>query len=140
VTNFSDQANVVRFPACPGQAYTHALERNFAATAPDNQSEFLKALPANFEIQVDASPAIATHIANVDGKLHVYFASFKGLRARENANQEPESTATVTLRNGKRAKFLPFVGEEQVLKGEKRGDRTVFRLPTFTRGAVFWVE
>ena len=140
VTDLPNQANVTRFAECPGKAYMQALEADFSRAAPSSQSQFLQALPKNAEIRIDASPSIATHVARFDGKVHVYFASFKGLRGGENANQEPETTATVTVKSSGKAMLLPFLGEEKELRGEKSGNMTVYRLPSFTRGAVFWIE
>ncbi|HUM05818.1 MAG TPA: hypothetical protein VLT90_10180 [Terriglobales bacterium] len=140
VTTLPNQANIVRFADCPGKAYTQLLERDFPAASPSSQSQFLEALPANPEVTVEASSAVATHIARVDGKLHVYFANFKGLRGGENANQDPETGVTVNARAGDKAKFLPYLGEEQVLRGEKKGEATLYRLPPISRGAVFWID
>ena len=140
VTELPDSPGVVRFPNCPGKAYTQALETDFASTSPSAQSQFLESLPPNPALVVDASPSVATHIAKVDGRLHVFFANFKGLRGGENANQEPETGATVTVRSGGKARFLPFLGETQELKGEKKGETTVYRLPSISRGGVFWID
>jgi len=139
-TALPNQPNVLRMEACPGKAYTEALERDFAAASPSSQSQFLDNLPANSEVQIEASSAVATHVARVDGKLHVYFANFKGLRGGVNANQEPETGVVVTVRGTGKAMFLPFLGEEQELQGEKKGEMTAYRLPPISRGAVFWIE
>ncbi|MFY9561358.1 MAG: hypothetical protein WAQ52_14080 [Terriglobales bacterium] len=139
-TGLPPQANIIRFANCPGKAYLQALEGDFAGTSPASQSAFLASLPSNPEIGVEASPAVATHIAKVGGKLHVYFANFKGLRGGENARQEPEPEVRVTVHGPSKAKFLPFLGDEHELHGDKRGDATVYRLPPIFRGAVFWVE
>lgn len=139
-TGMPGQGNIVRFAECPGKTYMRALEADFSRAVPSNQSQFLQALPANSEVHIEASTSIAAHVARVDGKLHVYLASFKGLRGGENANQEPESSATVTVKGSRRARFLPFLGEEQTIQGEKKNGMTTYRLPAFTRGAVFWIE
>jgi len=97
-------------------------------------------LPANAELSIEASPAVATHIAKVGGKLHVYFANFKGLRGGENARQEPEAGVRITVNDGGKAKFLPFLGEEQELQGKRKGNATVYQLPPILRGGVFWIE
>ena len=139
-TGLGERANVARFPDCPGKTYIHALESDFAGTTPASQAAFLASLPVNDEISVNASAAVATHIARVGGTLHVFFANFKGLRGGQNARQELEEQASVTVRNGGKGKFLPFLGEEQEIPGEKKGDVTIYRLPPISRGAAFWVE
>ncbi len=139
-TGLAQQENVVRFAACPGKTYLKALESGFAAASPASQAAFVESLPANSEISVDASPWVATHIATVGGKLHVYFANFKGLRGGENARQEPEVGVRITLKIAGKAKFLPFLGKEKEIRGEKSGDTTIYRLPPIARGAVFWTE
>jgi hypothetical protein len=83
---------------------------------------------------------VATHIARVDGTVHIYFANFKGLRGGEIARQEPEAGARVFVKEGPRGKFLPFLGDEQEVRGEKSGDGWVYALPPISRGGVFWVE
>jgi hypothetical protein len=134
------QKNISRYADCPGKMYLQALETNFGGTSPSSQATFLDMLPANTEVSVEASPAVATHIVRVDGTLHVYFANFKGLRGGQNARQEPEAGARITVNTGGKAKFLPFVGEEQELQGERKGNATVYQLPPILRGGVFWIE
>jgi hypothetical protein len=140
VTGLPQQKEISRLQECPGKAYLQALESNFETASPSSQTEFLQTLPATDEIKVEGSPALATHIVNVDSKLHVFFASFKGLRGGKNAQQEPEAGVRITLNAGGKAKFLPFLGEEQELKGERKGKATVYQLPPITRGGIFWVE
>lgn len=139
-TGFPPQPNVTRIESSPGKAYLQTLESNFVETSPASESAFLEALPTNPEISIDGPPAIATHIARVDGKLQVYLANFAGLRGGENARQEPQSAVRITVSARGKAKFLPFLGEEQELKSEKSGRELVYRLPTILRGGVFWIE
>ncbi len=139
-TVLPEQPNIVRLANCPGKVYLQALEKDFAAANPSSQSQFLEALPSVSDISIYASPAVAINIARVDGKLHIYFANFKGLRGGENANQEPEAGVVVSVSAGGKAKFLPFLGEEQEIRGENQGKKTLYRLPPIARGAVFWVE
>ncbi len=134
------QANITRLRNCPGKAYLQALESNFAGTSPSSQAAFLEYLPANSEVSIEAPPTVASHISRVGGKLHVYFANFKGLRAGENARPEAEAGVRITVQAARRAKFLPFLGEEQELPGEKSGNAQVYLLPPIFRGAVFWIE
>jgi len=140
VTGLPQQKRIARFANCPGKAYLQALEDNFAGTSPSSRAAFLESLPANAEVSIEASPSVATHVANVDGKVHVYFANFKALRGGENARQEPEAGVRITVNDGGKAKFLPFLGEEQELQGKRKGNATVYQLPPILRGGVFWIE
>ena len=145
-TGLSPQDNIIRFADCPGKAYLKALESNFAETSPSSQTSFLQNLPATTEITIEASPAVATHIARVGGKLHVYFANFKALHGGENARQEPEAGVRIIVNDGGKvnaggkAEFLPFLGEEQELQRKRKGSATVYQLPPILRGGVFWIE
>jgi hypothetical protein len=139
-TGFPQQTNISRLANCPGKEYLRALEDNFGGTSPSTQGAFLGSLPVNSELAIEGSSGMATHIAKVDGKLHVYFANFKGLRGGENAGQVSEDGVRITVNSGGKAKFLPFLGEEQELKGERKGDTTFYQLPPIVRGGVFWIE
>ena len=139
-TGFPQQTNIARLANCPGKEYLQALEDNFAGTSPSTQGAFLGSLPVNSELAIEGSSGMATHIAKVDGKLHVYFANFKGLRGGENARQVPEEGVRITVNSGGKAKFLPFLGEEQELKRERKGNTAFYRLPPIVRGGVFWIE
>ena len=59
-TGLASQKSVVRFADCPGKAYLQPLEKNFAETPPSSAVDFLKTLPANPEVRVEASPMVAT--------------------------------------------------------------------------------
>jgi hypothetical protein len=138
-TGFSE-TGVKRFANCPGKEYIAALEKDFGATNPDSQKEFLASVSHEAPVAVEVSPWVATEITEVDGKTHVFFANFKGLRGGENPVQTTEAGAKVTVRLGKRAYFLPFLGDKQELKGERRDGKIVFSLPEIQKGAVVWVE
>lgn len=133
------EANVRRFPACPGKAYTQELERSFAVANPDSQKAFIDALEPSASIIVDASPLLATSIARTDGTPHVFFANFAGLKPKEVATQIPQENVRVTVkRAGDKGYFLPFLGDVQELRGVRSAHGTVFTLPPIVKGAVFW--
>jgi hypothetical protein len=44
------------------------------------------------------------------------------------------ATPTATLT------FVPFLGTEHTLHGERSGEHLVFQLPPFDRGAVAWLN
>lgn len=131
---------VNRFAQCPGKRYMDALEKDFAAASPESEKEFFASVRFDAPVVVDASTWLATQIANVDGKPHVFFANFKGLRGGENPVQTPEAGAKITVASGEKAYFLPFMGTVQELKGAKQDGKTVFALPEIRRGAVVWID
>ena len=137
-----ESPQVVRFPECPGKHYLAALEKDYAATTPDQQSAFLASLQSTPQVSVEASPALATHIASVDGMPHIFFANFKGLRGGANPEPTPENNARVIItgKGPKKAYFLPFMGEVTTLTGKQQGTRTIYQLPAIQRGAVVWIE
>jgi hypothetical protein len=142
VTQVGDASNVVRFQNCPGKAYADALQKDFEHTLPESQAEFLRSLEDKATIEIAASPMIATSIARVDGKTHIFMANFAGLRGGENPVQTPQSGVRITLSEpeGGQAFFLPFMGEVQTLKAEQSGGRTSYVLPAISKGAVFWYQ
>ena len=117
-----------------------ALEKDFATASPSMQSKFLQALQPGDAVQVSASPWLATDISRVDGKLHVFFANFKGLRGGVNPVQTPETGATITVQGAEEGYFLPFLGSAQKLPSKRDGTRTTFELPPINKGGVSWID
>jgi len=141
-TGLGDKANVIRFRQCPGKDYSASLQKEFAASTPDQEHEFLDSLKADAAIRVFASPLIATSIARVAGKPHVFFANFAGLRGRENPIQTPQTGVQVTVAGTTKHRgfFLPFLGEAQPLDGTVSDGGVTYTLPAIEKGAVFWYE
>ena len=141
-TQLGETANVTRFPRCPGSAYMSALEGDFEHARPDSQADFLKSLKNASEVEVAASPMVATSIALVEGKPHVFFANFAGLRGGVNPVQTPQTGVRVTIAGASKGKafFLPFLGEVQELKAVQADGGMTFTLPEISKGAVFWYE
>ena len=142
-TQLGETANVTRFPQCPGKAYMSALEGDFEHADPDSRADFLKSLKNTSEVEVAASPMVATSIAQVEGKPHVFFANFAGLRGGVNPVQTPQTGVRVRIARSGKAKgfFLPFLGDVQEVNGVSEADgRTSYTLPAITKGAVFWYE
>ena len=133
---------LTRFPDCPGQAYLASLEKDFAKADPSEASGLLAALAPDASVRVEASASVATQIARVDGKLHVFFASFKGLVPGQNAVQAPERGIRITVpaASASKAWFLPFLGEAQEVEGQREDANLVFILPDVQKGAVVWLE
>ena len=142
-TQLGETPNVLRFPKDPGKDYMSAIESDFERADPDSQAEFLKSLKNTSEVEVTASPMVATSIAAVEGNPHIFFANFAGLRGKVNAVQTPQTGVRVRIAKAGKGKafFLPFLGDVQEVSGVHESDgRTSYTLPTITKGAVFWYE
>jgi hypothetical protein len=142
VSGLASNANIVRLPDCPGKAYTSSLEHDFERTAPDSQNDFLKTVGGEGSIHIEASPRLATFVANVEGHPHIFFANFDGLRGGVNPIQTPQTGVRISLPGTQRGQgfFLPFLGEVQELTATAEAGRIVYTLPAITKGAVFWQE
>ncbi len=142
-TDLSKTQNLIRFPQCPGKAYEAALEKDFAAAAPESQQALLESLKGADGIHITASPKVATSVSrNLEGRVSVYFANFAGLLGGANPVQEPQTGVEVRVNTTAeiRGAFLPFMGNAQPVAGVRDGDWINFKLPTISRGAVFWYE
>jgi hypothetical protein len=141
-TGLGDRANVIRINKCPGKDYSASLQKDFEASRPDQEHEFLESLKADGHIRVVASPMIATSIARVGGKPHVFFANFAGLRGGGNPIQTLQTGVQVTIAGTTKHRgfFLPFLGEAQPLDGTVGDGGVTYTLPAIEKGAVFWYE
>jgi hypothetical protein len=104
--------------------------------------EILKVSAFKPAVEVTASPFVTTQIANVEGKQSIFLANFKGLKAKENAQQIPEAKVKVTFNAAKPGViyFLPFMGEVQKLTGVFANGKLTAELPDIQRGAAVWME
>jgi hypothetical protein len=148
--------NFLYLPACPGKAYYAQLQKEFdheAAAGTFESDEFnklrkafaaevLKVSGLKPAVEVAASPFVCTQIAKVDGKLSVFLANFKGLKAKEVAQQAPEQNVKVTFsaKGPGAVVFLPFLGQPQTLHGEFAHGKVSCELPAIEKGAVVWLE
>jgi hypothetical protein len=133
-------ANVVLFPDCPCRKYEKSLDANLEKADPEQAKEFLASLRHQGEIEIAASPLVATSMAMVEGKAHIFLANFSGLRGGTNAVPTPQRGITLRLRSGATVHYLPFLGEVQEIRGVREGDAVIYRLPEVGRGGVAWVE
>ena len=143
VTELGDNPNVVRIKECPGKAYNAAIEKDFEHSSPDSAGDFFQSLQGAEAVRIQASPQVATSIARTtDGHINCFLANFAGLVAKKNPVQTPQDGIEVSVATKTDGKgfFLPFMGQVQSVKGERQGETVRFRLPTVTRGAVFWFE
>jgi hypothetical protein len=141
-TGLGNAANVIRSSKCPGKDYSAALQKDFDAVTPDREHEFLENLKSQAAVSVVASPMLATSVARVNGKPHVFLANFAGLRGGVNPVQTPQAGVQVTISGATRGRgfFLPFLGDEQSLQGSVGAGGITYNLPTIEKGAVFWYE
>ena len=141
-TGIGNAANVIRFSKCPGKDYSVALQKDFAAVTPDREHEFLVSLKSDSSVRVVASPMLATSIARVNGKPHVFFANFAGLHGGVNPVQTPQTGVQVAISGATRGRgfFLPFLGDVQPVEGNVSAGGVTYNLPTIEKGGVFWSE
>jgi hypothetical protein len=141
-TELGAAKNVIRFDKCPGKDYYAALQKSVADSDPEREREFLVSLKSDARVSVVGSPMIATSIAQVDGKPHVFFANFAGLQGGVNPIQTPQTSVQVSVAgaHGGHGFFLPFLGDVQQLKGTVDPAGVSFTLPSIEKGAVFWYE
>ena len=138
--NYPGDRKIARFAECPGRAYLAALEKDFAGAEAKVPVKFMEVLSVDRSLRVEASAQIATHIASVDGKPHIFFANFKGLQGGVNPVQEVDSGARIIEKGSARAWFLPFMGEVREVPGVIQDGTTTFSLPPIGRGAVVWLD
>ena len=137
----SESGKIVRFANSPGKAYYDQLEQSFAGISPDSQQKFLAAVAPGSDIEISASPQVATSISFVEGSPHIFFANFSGLKPHEVAVPATQKDIIVTVsRKAGAGHLLPFLGKTQEVPSKTSGDKTVFTLPDISRGAIFWFE
>jgi hypothetical protein len=85
---------------------------------------------------------VVAYPALVDGRLHVFFVNFSGIVPHQKVTPAIESSARIMVPAGGNAalSFLPFLGIERKISGERSGKNLVFHLPPFDRGAVVWLN
>ncbi len=137
-----DSENVRRFEECPGRLYLEALQRDFAQGSTESAPKFLDAVNVQSEIKLEASATIAASMALVDGKPHIFLANFGGLVPHKVAvpTADRDVRLIVSSRKTCSLKFLPFLGDIQIIKGETVAQKQNFVLPPVERGAVIWLD
>jgi hypothetical protein len=141
-TDLAESPSVVRSRTSPGAEYLTGLEKDFMKASQSLALGPLQSLPASAVLRVEASPFVVSYAARVDGKLHVFLTNFSGIIPHKQVKPTPETSARIIVASGPRAtlSFLPFLGTEQTVPGERSGAKMVFHLPAFDRGAVVWVN
>lgn len=141
-TDLKASEKVALLPDCPGKAHLAAISKDMLAADGDTEHTFLSVLQAKHTLEVDAPPLVATQIATVGGKPHVFFFNSSGLVPKKNARQTPVSNIQLRIQSADspRVMFLPFLGEPQSIAGQRAGNALVFTLPNIDKGAVAWIE
>ena len=141
-------------PQCPGRAYYAEVEKQFNGYAVQGDykaasfeklrdglsSQILRLCNSERAVEIDASPFLSTQIAEVNGKIHVFMANFRGLESNEVAQQVPERNVRIVFLARQKSKLyvLPFLGEVQELNGEWSHGKMTFTIPEVSKGMVVW--
>lgn len=144
------------YPRCPGSEYYAQLRKEFndlAASGEYQQAQFerlrtawatrvLRVSQFKPAVEIESSPFTSAQIAQVDGKIRVFLANFKGLRASQVAQQMPERNVRITFHNGRKGPVyvLPFLGEIEKLSGEWKNGALTCVIPEVNKGAVVWLD
>ena len=146
--------NFIYHPDSPGKAYYAQLQKEFnqAAVAGTYESDEFEKLRKAFvaevmkswkpAVTITASPLVSSQIAEVDGKVSIFLANFKGLKSKQIARQIPEQHVKVafTAHGPGTVVFLPFLGSPQKLPGKFEDGMLSVELPPIEKGAVAWIE
>ncbi len=144
------------YPECPGRAYSRQLASEFDAHAAagvyigsrfnELRMRFLEditgAVAYKPAVEIRASPFVASYIAQMDSKPHVFLANFKGLQSKKVAVQSVEEDVTISFpaKPGARIRALPFLGTEGELPGTWKDGRIMCVIPKLQKGMAVWVE
>jgi hypothetical protein len=144
------------YPNCPGKIYYAVLQKEFNqnaaqgewdATQFDNArkryvTQILGASGYKPNVEIDASPFVATQIANVDGKVSVFLANFGGLKSKEIAQQIPARNIKITFSTDRPHKIavLPFLGDMREIEGTFQDGKLSCEIPSIDKGTVVWLE
>jgi hypothetical protein len=137
-TGMAESLQIVRSAASPGAEHLARLAKDAGKASAALEPGVLGGLPGTPTLKVEASPLVLAHQARVDGKLHVFFVNFSGITPHQQVKPAAETSARIVVATaaGATLSLVPFLGREQTLSGERSGDKMVFRLPPFERGAI----
>lgn len=141
-TQLPESPAIIRSKVSSGAEHLARLEKDFLKASQMPELGALRELPEDAELKVETSPLVVSHIARVDGKPHIFLTNFSGIIPHKQVKPTIEASAQIVIAAGPHAtlSFLPFLGTEQTLSGTRSGDRMVFHLPAFERGAVVWLN
>lgn len=141
VTGFPQSSRTTTLPSDPTRAFFSALEHDLAAASSNPPNDFLNATRVSSDIELEAPPTVAANFGLVNGTPHVFLANFDGLVPGRVVVPAPARGIHVKIpaTMGDNVTYLPFLGEAQRLRGEKKGNKVEFILPAVERGAVMWI-
>ncbi|HTQ96406.1 MAG TPA: hypothetical protein VMH89_06350 [Candidatus Acidoferrum sp.] len=140
VTGMAASAKVSKLASDTTGEFHAALLHDFPAAAGNPPKEFLNAATVKSDIEVKAPATVAANFGSVNGSPHIFLANFGGLVPSKVVIPEPAKGIVILspAALGDTLTFLPFLGETQLVKGEKKGGQMEFVLPAVERGAVVW--
>ncbi len=141
-TGLPESSNISLLPQDPGGAFYSVLLHDFGTASKNLPAELLKAAAVNSEVELKAPPTVAANFSLVNGNPHIFLANFGGLVPSKIAVPEAAKGIQVNIpaTMADTLTYLPFLGETQILRGQKNGSQMEFLLPPLERGAVVWVE
>ena len=140
-TGLCDSPQISCSEVSPPFLYFKELQHDFVEGTRKMPKDFLDKLQVKSEIEIEAPPTVAANFGRVNGAPHIFLANFGGLIPGKNLVPSLERGIHIRIpaTMGDSLGYLPFLGETQVLKGEKQGETLEFTLPPIERGAVVWV-
>lgn len=143
-------------PFCTGKIYYEAVNKDFnewarsgkyeGASFDQLKNDFVREITADLQFQpaveVIASPFVSTQVAAVNGNPHVFIANFKGLKAKENANQLPEKNVKISFPAEQKSQIyaLEFMGAVKKINGTWEEGKMACVIPEIKRGMAVWCE
>jgi hypothetical protein len=137
-TGIAASQNVTKLASDSTGQFYNALISDFAAATPP--ADFLNAATVKAGVEVNAPRTVAANFGQVNGSPHIFLANFTGLVPSKVAVPEPAKNIVIKMPAGSvdTLNFLPFLGDPQTVKGEKKANTVEFTLPPIDRGAVVW--
>ena len=134
-------ADAVRLTSDSTGEYFAALNGDFLGASGSLPKDFLSATRVDASLELEAPATVAANFAAVSGSPHIFLANFGGLVPGKVAVPTPATRICVRIPYAKNVQltYLPFLGKQQLLSGEKKEDQLEFVLPPLERGAVVWV-
>ncbi len=147
----------IYYPDCPARIYYDEIKNNYNRYARGDTTAnavFIKLLGDfvadlrqqklvySSALEITASPFIATQVAMVDNRIHIFLANFAGLQGGVNASQTAQKNIRITLKDNiqRNCYLLPYLGEVQEITSSSSGNGQVYIIPEIHKGAVVWFE
>jgi hypothetical protein len=155
-TEIKTGKSFIYYPACFARVYYEEIKKNYNCYAISDTlakavfmnllenfcADLRQKLDYNPSLEIQASPFVATQVARVDDKIHVFMANFKGLQGEINAKQTPEKNIRINLKDNisRTCYFLPYLGDIQTIAAITSGNEQAYIIPAIQKGALVWFE